>query len=156
MAGGRRSRARGRRPGLHPAHRAGDGPRRAAAEAAAALFRLGLGARLGTGEQYFPIDLAARLGRRPCRYLAETRDGSGAFNLCCPETPTNAEFTEALAEALHRPAFLAAPARGPQGRRGPMAPSSSARSTSGRPPSSGPGYDFQDVDVREVLAAALA
>ena len=43
-------------------------------------------------------------------YLIESRDVSGAFNLCCPRTPTNAEFTDALATALHRKAFLAVPA----------------------------------------------
>ena len=43
-------------------------------------------------------------------YLIESRDVSGAFNLCCPNTPTNAEFTKALAAALHRKAFFAVPA----------------------------------------------
>ena len=42
--------------------------------------------------------------------IAEADDASGPFNLCCPQTPTNAEFTEALAQQLHRPSFATVPA----------------------------------------------
>ncbi len=73
------------------------------------LFQAGGGARLGSGEQHMPmISLRDWIGA--VSYLIESRDVSGAFNLCCPHAPTNAEFTDALAKALHRKAFLAVPA----------------------------------------------
>lgn len=119
------------------------------------LFKLGLGARLGSGEQYFPI-ISLRDWVGAVSYLAESRDVSGEFNLCCPETPTNAEFTRALAEALKRPAFLVAPTPVLRVAAGRMAPELLG-SINARPVAlERAGYDFQDVDVREVLSAALS
>lgn len=71
-------------------------------------FSLGLGSRIGSGAQYFPI-ISLDDWVRATLFVAES-DVSGAFNLVGPEPPTNAEFTQALAGALHRPAFLRAPA----------------------------------------------
>ena len=119
------------------------------------LFSLGLGARLGNGEQYFPM-ISLRDWVGAVSYLAESRDVSGAFNLCCPETPTNGEFTKALADALNRPAFLVAPSPVLKLAAGRMAPEVLG-SVNARPAAlERAGYDFQDVDVREVLSAALA
>ena len=119
------------------------------------LFKLGLGARLGDGEQYFPI-ISLRDWVGATSYLAESRDVSGEFNLCCPQTPTNGEFTRALADALGRPAFLVAPSSVLKVAAGRMAPELLG-SMNVRPAAlERAGYDFQDVDVREVLSAALA
>ncbi|WP_310530040.1 TIGR01777 family oxidoreductase [Nocardioides sp.] len=119
------------------------------------LFSLGLGARLGNGEQYFPM-ISLRDWVGAVSYLAESRDVSGAFNLCCPQTPTNGEFTKALADALNRPAFLVAPSPVLKLAAGRMAPEVLG-SVNARPAAlERAGYDFQDVDVREVLSAALA
>ena len=119
------------------------------------LFQLGLGTRVGKGEQYFPI-ISLRDWVGAVSYLAESRDVSGEFNLCCPETPTNAEFTKTLAEAVGRPAFLVAPAGVLKVAAGRMAPELLA-SLNVRPAAlERAGYDFEDVDVREVLSAALA
>jgi uncharacterized protein len=73
------------------------------------LFRLGLGGRLGSGQQYWSwitledvlrvVDLALRDDRL-----------SGAVNTVAPEATTNACFTAALCRALHRPALLPMPA----------------------------------------------
>lgn len=121
----------------------------------ARLFKLGLGARLGNGEQHFPI-ISLRDWVGAASYLAESRDVSGEFNLCCPQTPTNAEFTRALAAAVHRPAFLVAPAPVIKVGAGRMAPELLG-SVNARPAAlERAGYDFQDVDVREVLSAALS
>ena len=49
-------------------------------------------------------------------------DAHGPVNLCCVQTPTNAEFTKTLAGALHRPAFATVPAKVLQVAAGPMAP----------------------------------
>jgi uncharacterized protein len=72
-------------------------------------FWLGLGARIGSGEQYFPI-ISLDDWTRAAIFLTEQPDASGPYNMVGPEPATNAEFTRALADALHRPAFLSAPA----------------------------------------------
>lgn len=119
------------------------------------LFQLGLGARLGGGGQFFPI-ISVRDWVGAVSYLAESRDVSGEFNLCCPQTPTNAEFTRALADAVHRPAFLVAPSLVLKVGAGRLAPELLG-SLNARPAAlERAGYDFRDVDVREVLAAGLA
>ncbi|MGM0449610.1 MAG: TIGR01777 family oxidoreductase [Pseudomonadota bacterium] len=72
------------------------------------LFRLGLGGRLGDGRQYMPWihrhDMVQGL-----IHLMNTPELSGAFNLTAPAPVTNAEFTQALARVLHRPARLPVP-----------------------------------------------
>lgn len=119
------------------------------------LFQLGGGARLGSGEQYMPmISLRDWIGA--VSYLAESRDVSGAFNLTCPTAPTNAEFTRALAAAVHRRAFLAVPSALLKPAAGDLAPELLG-SINARPTAlERAGYDFEDEDVREVLAVALA
>ena len=73
------------------------------------LFRLGLGARLGSGRQWLSWihveDLATLL-----LFAVENLDVRGALNATAPWPVRNAEFTAALARSLHRPAFLAVPA----------------------------------------------
>lgn len=72
------------------------------------LFRLGLGARLGSGSQYMSwVALADWL--RIARFLIDRQDISGPVNLTAPNPQTNAEFTAALAAAVHRPALLSIP-----------------------------------------------
>lgn len=119
------------------------------------LFQAGGGARLGSGRQHMPmISLRDWIGA--VSYLIESRDVSGAFNLCCPTTPTNAEFTATLAAQLHRKAFLAVPAGLMKVAAGDLAPELLG-SVNARPAAlERAGYDFEDEDVREVLAAALA
>ncbi len=119
------------------------------------LFQLGGGARLGSGEQYMPmISLRDWIGA-VC-YVAESRDVSGAFNLSCPQPPTNTEFTVALAAAVHRKAFLAVPSALLRPAAGDLAPELLG-SINARPSAlERAGYDFEDEDVHEVLAAALA
>jgi len=118
------------------------------------LFTLGLGARLGSGEQYFPM-ISLRDWVGAVAFLLESRDLSGPFNLCSPDAPTNAEFTVALAKAVRRPAVLTAPASVLAKATGQLAPELLG-SVNARPAAlERAGYDFEDRDVREVLAAAL-
>lgn len=71
-------------------------------------FRLGLGAKIGTGMQYLSwITLADHI--RAMRFLLEREDLAGPVNLTAPAPATNAELTRALAAALHRPAALQLP-----------------------------------------------
>ena len=119
------------------------------------LFQAGGGARLGSGEQYMPM-ISLRDWTGAVSYLIESRDVSGAFNLCCPRTPTNAEFTQALAKAVHRKAFLAVPSAVMRAAAGDLAPEVLGSINSRPAALERAGYDFEDEDVREVLAAALA
>ncbi|MGH3277181.1 MAG: TIGR01777 family oxidoreductase [Streptosporangiaceae bacterium] len=74
----------------------------------APLFKLGLGARLGSGGQYLSwIALADHV--RAARFLLE-HDIDGPVNLTAPAPVTNAAFTAALGRAVHRPAVFAVPA----------------------------------------------
>lgn len=79
------------------------------------LFGLGLGGKLGSGRQWMsPIHVADLAGL--IVNLLEHEDDAGrsgaegAFNAVCPNPVRNADFTRALAAALHRPALLPAPA----------------------------------------------
>ncbi|GAA1479174.1 TIGR01777 family oxidoreductase [Nocardioides aestuarii] len=124
-------------------------------KALAPLFSLGLGGRLGSGRQHMPqISLRDWVGATT--HLVEHETASGPFNLCCEQTPTNAEFTQALASALHRPAFLPAPAPVLRLAAGELAPELLG-SVNARPAALlASGYEFRDPDVTEVVASGLA
>jgi uncharacterized protein (TIGR01777 family) len=75
----------------------------------APLFRLGLGARFGSGSQFISwITLADEV--RAIRFLLDHAELRGPVNLTAPEPVTNAELTAALARTLRRPALLRIPA----------------------------------------------
>ena len=72
-------------------------------------FKFGVGGPVGSGRQYWPwihradwIDLV--------RWSMRTDGVSGPVNATAPHPVTNAEFASALGRALHRPAFMPAPA----------------------------------------------
>jgi len=71
-------------------------------------FRLGLGGRLGSGEQILSWvhrdDVIAAI-----RYLIADEQCDGVFNVTAPEAVSNAEFTRALARVLRRPAVFPMP-----------------------------------------------
>jgi hypothetical protein len=73
------------------------------------LFGFAVGGRLGPGTQYMPwVSLDDEVGA--IRFLLENGSVDGPVNIVGPTPATNAEFTAALAKALHRPAALAVPA----------------------------------------------
>jgi len=72
-------------------------------------FRCALGARLGDGRQWMSwIHLDDWTGLT-VRLLTDAA-AQGVYNLTAPEPVTNAAFTAALADAVHRPAWAVAPA----------------------------------------------
>ncbi|WP_067683150.1 TIGR01777 family oxidoreductase [Nocardia miyunensis] len=72
------------------------------------LYSLGLGGRLGNGRQYVPwISLADEIGAISFALTHDTL--RGPVNMAGPAPVTNAEFSRALARALHRPAPLVVP-----------------------------------------------
>jgi NAD dependent epimerase/dehydratase family enzyme len=72
------------------------------------LFRLGLGAQLGNGEQWLSwihvLDEA-----HLALFAVENMDVAGALNAAAPTPVRNAEFTRTLATVLRRRAFLRLP-----------------------------------------------
>lgn len=119
------------------------------------LFKAGLGTRLGSGEQHFPV-VSLPDWLAAAAFLAESQDLHGPFNLTCPRTPTNAEFTASLAAAVGRPSFLVAPAPVLRAAAGRLAPEVLG-SVNARPDAlTRAGFDFHDEDVDAVLATGLS
>lgn len=72
-------------------------------------FRLMVGGRLGSGQQWVPwIDLRDEVAA--IRFLIERPDATGPFNLVAPETTRSDAFGRAVGGALHRPFWFPAPA----------------------------------------------
>lgn len=75
----------------------------------APVFRAGLGGKLGSGRQWMSgihvDDLAGLI-----RWGLENESVDGPYNAVMPEPFRNEDFTREVARAVHRPAFLPAPA----------------------------------------------
>jgi uncharacterized protein (TIGR01777 family) len=72
-------------------------------------FWFGAGGPVGSGRQYWPWIHRADWINLVC-WILQTPAVAGAVNATAPEPVTNAEFARALGRALHRPAFMPAPA----------------------------------------------
>jgi uncharacterized protein (TIGR01777 family) len=121
----------------------------------APLFRMGLGGRLGSGQQWMSWigieDAVAAM-----RFLLRAPEMVGAVNLTAPNPVTNAEFTRAMGRALHRPAVLPAPAFALRLALGQMADEAllaSARVVPRRLMQA--GFRFAQPTIDSVLTAAL-
>lgn len=119
-------------------------------------FRFGLGGRIGSGKQWMSWialeDVAAIL-----RFALENGEVRGAVNVVSPQPARNAEFTAALAKALHRPALFPAPAFALRLLLGEMADAlllSSERVVPERLESL--GYKFTQPDLAATLSILLA
>ena len=75
------------------------------------VFKLGLGGRLGSGQQWMPWIHLADL-RAAIVHAVFSQSLCGAVNATAPEPERNVDFTRKLAAALHRPALFPAPAFG--------------------------------------------
>lgn len=76
------------------------------------LFRMFAGGRMGNGRQWWSwISIEDEV--RVIRWLIDN-DVAGPVNAVAPQAVTNHEFTDVLARALHRPAFLPVPSFGPR------------------------------------------
>ena len=77
------------------------------------LFRFFVGGRLGSGRQWLSwVSIDDEVG--VIRFLFDQADASGPVNVTGPTPVTNAQFTEALGAALHRPTVVPVPAVGPR------------------------------------------
>lgn len=118
------------------------------------VFRLGLGGRVSTGRQYFPT-ISLRDWVSAVIHLSTVSAASGVFNLCAPEAPTNAEFTEALGSELRRPTKLVAPAFALRAAMGELSALllGSVRTVPRRLLED--GFTFQDPTVEEIVAQGV-
>ena len=71
-------------------------------------FLLGLGGRIGSGQQIMPWvhvkDVAGIMA-----HCVHNNQCSGVYNAVAPQLVTNSQFTQAYASALSRPAFFPLP-----------------------------------------------
>ncbi|HEU5038211.1 MAG TPA: TIGR01777 family oxidoreductase [Nocardioides sp.] len=119
------------------------------------LTKLGLGARLGSGEQHMTM-ISLRDWVGGVAFLVEHDEVSGPVNLCSPETPTNREFTDALARALDRRAFLAVPSFAIELGAGRLAPEALGSLNLRPAVLEAAGYRFRDRTVHEIIRTALS
>jgi uncharacterized protein len=119
------------------------------------LFLAGLGGRLGDGKQHMAMS-SLRDWVGAVVHLAEHDDASGPFNICCPETPTNAEFTKTLSGQLHRPHVAAVPRFALKALAGQMAPELLGSLNVVPAALTATGYEFHDHDVESVVRTGLS
>ncbi|MGH3916742.1 MAG: TIGR01777 family oxidoreductase [Pseudonocardiaceae bacterium] len=120
------------------------------------LFALGLGGRLGNGRQYMPwISLDDEVGAM-C-FALENDTVSGPINLTGPQPVTNAEFTQAMGEVMHRPTLLVVPGFALRLLRGAELVDEMVLSGQRAVPAAlrREGYPFQHATVTAALTAAL-
>ena len=118
-------------------------------------FKAGLGGKLGSGEQYYPI-ISLRDWVAAVAFAAEHDEVSVPVNLTIPEPTTNAAFTRALADLVHRPAVFTAPSFVLKRAAGQMAPELLGSVRAVPAALTDAGFRFADQDVTAVLAAATA
>ncbi len=118
------------------------------------LFKAGLGGPLGDGSQYVPM-ISTRDWVDAVIHLAESETAAGPFNLCCEQAPTNREFTDELADQVHRPAFFRVPAAVLRPAAGKMANELLGSVNPVPAALHAEGFTFADPDVRAVLREGL-
>lgn len=119
------------------------------------LFRVGLGGRLGSGEQWVSwISLHDEVG--VILHALRSEDLAGPVNATAPHPVTNAELTKALARAVHRPARLPVPRMALRVALGAEMAASLLASQRVLPARlDAHGYSFRHPTIAEGLAAAL-
>ena len=119
------------------------------------VFKSFLGGRLGAGAQYTPwISLDDEVGG--IRHALEHDSVVGPINLTGPTPVTNAEFTKALATAVHRPTSIPVPAFAIKSVLGAMGEELLLYGQRAVPARlEGTGYPFRHLTVGDALSAAL-
>ena len=71
-------------------------------------FRLFVGGPMGSGDQWYSwIHLQDQV--RALRFLIETEEASGAYNLTAPDAMTNGDLAKLIGQIMGRPAFIPVP-----------------------------------------------
>ena len=119
-------------------------------------FRFGAGGPVGSGRQYWPWihrdDWIALV-----RWAIATPAASGAINATAPHPVTSAAFARALGRAMHRPAFVPAPAFALRLLLGEMADALLLSGQNAVPAkATHEGFQFRYEDIDEALRAIFA
>jgi NAD dependent epimerase/dehydratase family enzyme len=119
------------------------------------LFKAGLGGRLGSGRQHMAL-VSMTDWLRAVTFLLEKPDATGPYNVVMPADVTNAQLTDALGDALHRPTVMVAPAFALRTVLGGLAKDllGSIRLQPGRLRDA--GFEFEHPDLESALRSALA
>lgn len=119
-------------------------------------FKLGLGGKLGSGDQWMSwIALDDWVGA--LRFVLATDDVSGPVNMVAPNPSRNVEFTRAVANELHRPAAIPVPAFALKVAFGEMANEAALASQRAAPAALlRAGYDFTFPTLDQALASILS
>jgi len=140
---------------VHPRFGVVLGPRGGALSRLRTLFGLGLGGNLGNGRQWMSW-VSERDAVSAVLFALKSSTLTGPFNVTAPNPVTNAEFTRQLAQILHRPAFMTAPAFALRLALGEMADDALLASTRAVPQAlASAGFQFQDPTLRSALQAIL-
>jgi len=118
-------------------------------------FKMGLGGRIGSGDQFMPwialTDVAAAYD-----FLIHDEDVEGPVNFVAPEQVTNREFTRALGKTLQRPTVFPLPAPIARAIFGAMADELLLASTRVEPKVlDSAGYEYTYPNLNQALQAAL-
>ncbi len=118
-------------------------------------FRLGLGGRVGSGQQYWSwVSLDDVVGT--ILFALEKDNLRGPVNVVSPEPARNQEFVRALGAALHRPTILPLPAFMVRRLMGEMGDTALLGSTRVEPAKlKAAGYAFRHPHLQLALQAAL-
>jgi hypothetical protein len=119
------------------------------------VFKAALGGRLGDGRQWMSW-IALGDVVRAIEFVFDYEAAAGAFNTTAPNPVTNAEFTRALAHALHRPAPWIVPAVALRLLYGQMAQDALLASTRAVPARlEAMGFTFRDPLIAPALSKML-
>lgn len=118
------------------------------------FWKLGLGARLGSGRHYMSF-ISLNDWVRAATLLIESSDLNGPFNFAAPVPVTNAEFTDTLGDVVHRPTFLVAPRFAIKAALGSMADDLLGSMRVSPTALVDAGFTFAEPDLRSALEAAL-
>ena len=118
-------------------------------------FRFGLGGKLGTGRQWMSwVTLEDAVGM--LRFALDNAGVNGAMNVVSPQPVRNAEFTQALAHAMGRPALFTAPAFALRLAMGEMADALLLASQRATPKVMGKmGFAFRQAEIVSALDSVL-
>ncbi len=120
------------------------------------IFSLGAGGRIGSGRQWMSW-ISRTDVLRALQFMLVTETLSGPVNLVSPNPARNADFTDALAKALHRPAFAAVPEFAIRLLYGEMGQETVVAGQRVTPAALlGAGFRFEHPDLPSALAAALS
>ena len=118
-------------------------------------FKLGVGGRVGSGQQWVPwVSLEDEV--RALRFLVDTDSVVGPVNVVGPEPVRNVEMTKALGEVWHRPTVLPVPVVALRVLYGEMGVTLATESVRAVPETlRDAGFEWRHPDLRTALHAAL-